>query len=277
MMLENGHYIHNALEGLQPQKCGNLHRTPRWYCLVVAIHRSRFQTATFIVRPGLDKPHRVLDDHAAGPGVRPFLKNRVASDRVFQTGDEALLSLPVVRRKQKREQVEVVHVFVKDSTEIIGACVFPGSGDALLFSHGHLLLLLLAVSGPSKSTNNIARHVFNHFFQIASGSHRHLRASRFSTCRVRTPAQENLAPSFIRSTIASSPSRLITVRLLRSITSLRPSKSRLAFLQVVRSSATHGPLSFPSTTSLRCAGVSTMEILNILKRTTQRCTQYGCH
>jgi len=128
---------------------------------------------------------------------------------------------------------------------------------------------LLVVSGPRKSTNNIARRVSGHFFQTASGSHRHLRASCLSTCRVRTPAQENLAPSFIRSTIASSPSRLITVRLLRSITSLRPSKSRLAFLQVVRSSATHGPLSFPSTTSLRCAGESTMEILNILNRTTQ--------
>ena len=102
MMLENGHYIHNALEGLQSQKCGNLHLTLRWYCLVVAIHRSRFQTATPIGRPGLDKPHRVLDDHAAGPGVRPFPKNRVASDRVLQTGDEALLSPSVVRREQKR-------------------------------------------------------------------------------------------------------------------------------------------------------------------------------
>jgi hypothetical protein len=79
MTLENGHYIHNALEGLEPQNCGNLHLTLRWYCLVVAIHRSRFQTATPIGRPGLDKPHRVLDDHAARPGVCPFPKNLVAS------------------------------------------------------------------------------------------------------------------------------------------------------------------------------------------------------
>ncbi len=78
------------------------------------------------------------------------------------------------------------------------------------------------------------------------------------------PAQENFAPSFIRSKIASSPSRLMTVRLLKSITSLRPSKSRLAFLQVVRSSATQGSLSFPSTTSVRWDRLSIVEILNIL-------------
>src|ERR1700722_15442006 len=57
----------------------------------------------------------------------------------------------------------------------------------------------------------------------------------------------------------------MTVRLLRLITSLRPSKSRPAFLQAVRSSATQGSVSFPSTSSLRWDGVSTMEILNILE------------
>ena len=65
------------------------------------------------------------------------------------------------------------------------------------------------------------------------------------------PAQENFAPSFIRSKIASSPAPLMTVRLLTSITRSRPSKSRLPFLQLVRSSATQGSLSFPSTTSSR--------------------------
>jgi hypothetical protein len=84
------------------------------------------------------------------------------------------------------------------------------------------------------------------------------------------PTQENFAPSFIRSKIAPSPSRLMTVKLLTLITSLRPPKSRLAFLQEVRSSATQGPLRFPSTTSLRCDGVSMMEILNILDLRTNR-------
>jgi hypothetical protein len=84
------------------------------------------------------------------------------------------------------------------------------------------------------------------------------------------PTQENFAPSFIRSKIAASPSRLMTVKLLTLITSLRPPKSRLAFLQEVRSSATQGPLRFPSTTSLRWDGVSMMEILNILDLGTNR-------
>lgn len=78
------------------------------------------------------------------------------------------------------------------------------------------------------------------------------------------PAQENFAPCFIRSKTASSPSRLMTVRLLKSINNVRPSKSRLAFLQEVRSSSIHGGLSLPSTTNLRRDGVSTMEILNML-------------
>jgi hypothetical protein len=92
----------------------------------------------------------------------------------------------------------------------------------------------------------------------------HFRASRFRMCRVRTPPQENFVPSLIRSKIASSPSRLMTVRLVRSITSLRPSKFRLAFFQTVRSSATQGSMSLPSTTSLRRDRVSMMETLNML-------------
>jgi len=81
---------------------------------------------------------------------------------------------------------------------------------------------------------------------------------------VRTPSQANFAPSFIRSNIASSPSRLITVRLPTSTTSLRPSRSRLAFFHVVRNSSTQGSMSLPSTFSLRCDRLSMMEILNML-------------
>jgi hypothetical protein len=89
------------------------------------------------------------------------------------------------------------------------------------------------------------------------------RASCFSTCLMRTLPQENFAPSFIRSKMAFSPSRLMVVRFLRSTTSLRPPRSWHAFLQLVRSSATQGPMRVPSTTSLRCDCVSTTEILNM--------------
>lgn len=82
---------------------------------------------------------------------------------------------------------------------------------------------------------------------------------------MRTPAQENFAPFFIRSKIAASPSRLMTVTLVRSTISLRSPSSWLAFLHVVPSSATQAPTRVPSTTSLRCDRVSTTEILNMLR------------
>src|SRR6202795_5132432 len=89
------------------------------------------------------------------------------------------------------------------------------------------------------------------------------RVSCLSTCLVRMPPRENFAPSLIRSRIAASPSILMTVRLPRSMTSLRPPSSCLAVLQFVRSSPTHDPMRVPSTTSVRCDRVSMVEILNI--------------
>src|ERR1700674_341835 len=55
----------------------------------------------------------------------------------------------------------------------------------------------------------------------------------------------------------------MTVKLFRSMTNLRPSRSWPAFLQVVRSSGTQGPTRVPSTIKVRCDGVSAMEILNM--------------
>ena len=91
------------------------------------------------------------------------------------------------------------------------------------------------------------------------------RASCFSTCLVRTLLEEKFTPFFIRSKSTSSPSGLMTVTLVRSMTSLRPPKSRLVFLQVVPSSTAQSPMRVPSTSSVRRDGVSAMDILNMLR------------
>src|SRR5258708_5830355 len=78
------------------------------------------------------------------------------------------------------------------------------------------------------------------------------------------PPQENVAPSFINSKIALSPSRLITVTLVRSSTSPRPSSALPALVHVFRNSSTHGCTRVPSTTSLLSLCVSMVEILNML-------------
>src|SRR6202166_1792168 len=82
------------------------------------------RTRTAIFRgPRVDQPHGILDDGAASPRARPLLENRVAIYGAIQTGDKALLSLLTIRREQKREQVEAVHVLVKDLLEIGAGCV----------------------------------------------------------------------------------------------------------------------------------------------------------
>src|SRR5258708_36950402 len=146
------------------------------------------------------------------------------------------MSFLVIRSQRERQPEQPVFLFVENPMEITAARVWRGGGDVLCLRHVHL-------GGDSCC-----------FF----------RASCFSTCLVRTLPQENLAPSFIRSKIAFSPSRLMVVRFLRSTMSLRPPRSRHAFLQLVRSSATQAPMRVPSTTSLRCDRVSTTEILNMM-------------
>jgi hypothetical protein len=50
---------------------------------------------------------------------------------------------------------------------------------------------------------------------------------------VQMPPQEIFAPFFMRSKIASSPSRLMTVKVRKSIRSFRRFRSRLALLHAV--------------------------------------------
>src|ERR1700688_1928576 len=182
----------------------------------MAVDGVRTRTAT-LRRPRVNHPHCILDDGAASPKARPLLENRVAIYGAIQTGDEALLSLLTIRSEQKREHVEAVHVFVKDSLEISTSCVLCRSRYLLRFRHVPLR--------PSSGSRLSSVEIDNQdpfLSKIHHGVHRHLRATRFSTCLVRMPAQQNLAPSFIKLKIASSPSRLMTVRLLKSTTSFRP-------------------------------------------------------
>jgi|HubBroStandDraft_6_1064221.scaffolds.fasta_scaffold143364_2 hypothetical protein len=88
--------------------------------------------------------------------------------------------------------------------------------------------------------------------------------SRFSMCLVRTLLEEKFTPFFIRSKSTPSPSELMAVTLVRSISSFRVPKSWLAFLQVAPSSATQAPVRVPSTSRVRRDGVSAMDILNML-------------
>src|ERR1700677_3433567 len=128
----------------------------------------------------------------------------------------------------------MVHVFVKHRGEMGAACVRHGSHDFLCLRHIRLVLHFVSRLSLVKYCFPVFSAAYFFSSSTFEGAHRHLRASPFSTCRVRMPAQENFAPCCIR-----------------SVTSLPLSRSPLASFQIVRSSATQGSLSLPSTTSLR--------------------------
>src|ERR1700688_3870357 len=120
----------------------------------MAVDGVRTRTAT-LRRPRVNHPHCILDDGAASPRARPLLENRVAIYGAVQTGDTALLSLLTIRSEQKREQVEAVHVLVKDLLEIGAGCVLCRSRYLFRFRHGTSALPLLVVSALWKSTTKI--------------------------------------------------------------------------------------------------------------------------
>src|ERR1700722_2254724 len=154
---------------------------------------------------------------------------------ILKPGNEAVLRLLAIRGQEERQSEQADGLLVEYSAEIVAARVRRSARAVLCLQHLHL-------------------HGDPCGF---------LRASSFSTCLMRTPLQEKFAPFFIRSKIAPSPSWLMTVTLVRSMTSWRPPKSWLAFLQVVPSSAIHGPMKVPSTRSVRRHGASAMDILNM--------------
>src|ERR1700722_16266012 len=94
--------------------------------------------AVTLRRAWTDEPHGILNNCPPRPGACPFLENRTAVDCVLQAGDEALLSLLAIRRQQEREQVESIHVFVKNSPEIGAGGVRRWFRDLLSLWHGYL-------------------------------------------------------------------------------------------------------------------------------------------
>jgi hypothetical protein len=78
-----------------------------------------------------------------------------------------------------------------------------------------------------------------------------------------TPLQQNLAPSFINSRRAFSPSWLMTVTFLRSATNAGPPTCPLAACHAVLSSVTQGAISLPSRTNRRSVRRSITEIFNM--------------
>src|SRR5260370_32564925 len=134
-----------------------------------------------------------------------------------------MLSLLAIRSQEERQPVQGVVLFFEDSVKITAARIWHKACDVLCLRHVHLRLDSCC------------------FF----------RTSCFSTCLMRTPPQVNFAPFFIRSKIASSPSRLMAVRFPRSMSSLRVSRSWVAVLQGLPSSGTQGPTRGSSTICLR--------------------------
>src|SRR5690348_7718599 len=131
-------------------------------------------------------------------------------------------------RQQERQDIEFIHLLGEDTAEIRGYRIRRRCSCGL-----HSLLQPAPPCG-------------RYFFATAP---LHLCVIRLTRYLLRTPQQEKRAPSFMISSRASSPSRLITVALLRSTTSLRPSRFWFAVPQLCFNSATQGSISLPSTTS----------------------------
>ena len=137
VVFENRQHVDKALKRFQFQNRGHLNLLFVLSRFVMAVDAVRTRAAT-LRRPRVDRPHGILDDDAASPRARPFLENRIAVYGAIQTGDKSLLSLLTIRSEQKRELVEAVHVFVKDSFEIGAGCVLCRSRYMLRFRHVYL-------------------------------------------------------------------------------------------------------------------------------------------
>jgi hypothetical protein len=89
----------------------------------------------------LQFPNCILDNCSLCPRTRPFTKDTVSRDTIFNTTYEASLRLCGIARQQKRKLIEIIQVFTKDRLK-----VFPTRVSIRLFF----------------SNLNVAR--FGHFF-----------------------------------------------------------------------------------------------------------------
>jgi hypothetical protein len=83
----------------------------------------------------------ILDDGALRPRTRPFTKDAVSPDTIFNATYKASLRLCWISSEQKRKLIELIHMFTKDRVK-----VFPTRVSIRLFF----------------SNLNVA--VFGHFF-----------------------------------------------------------------------------------------------------------------
>src|SRR5437868_421703 len=205
--------------------------------------------------------HGILDNAPADPGARPFLEYGIAHRAIIQAGNKYLLRFFRIGRQHKRQRVQVFHVFGKNPAEVGAGRVRCGSFLRAELCPCHYYL-----------RHALALHFPEHLsFKTSISLVWHLCASSLSRCLVRTPPQENFAPSFINSKIASSPSRLITVTFVRSITTFWAAGELPVSIHVFRSSSTHGRTRVPSTTSRRSRCVSMVEILNMSLPALNKC------
>src|ERR1700733_8645872 len=217
------------------------------------------------LRTRMDHPDRTRDNRAPGPGLCPILEDHAAGLRILQSRDKTLLCGCVIGRQQKREQIQAVHIALENPAEVCTGCVRCGvvmcrlMCDVICPEHLQLLLNWLSFE-PSENRQSIfigplfvapfcRPIVFRPTPHCAL--HRHRRASCFRTCLVKTPSQANFAPSFISLNSVFSPSALMTVTSLRSMTNLRPLSCSPALRQALSTSAVHGGTSLPCKTSLR--------------------------
>ena len=183
VVLENRHNKDEPIKCLQSKNRGNLGALRGDF--VIRLDGSRVQDAFFLWMR-IDGTQRILNDHPPCPTARPILEHSISVYSILQASDEAFFSLLVITGQQQREQVQAAHIFVEDLAKICRGGVFGVFRVHDLITIPHQTLrhnAMIPVTVINMSRNLLPL----------------LRASCLSTYFVRTPPQENFAPSLISS------------------------------------------------------------------------------